>query len=464
VKKPDWRVLVVAVVAILLLALPASVPRESDGYGALVKSVLPSVVNISVKGKGQSPNKGAPGERGESVSYAPHIVDIVGSGSIIDPSGIIVTNRHVIENAYEIYVTLQDGTTKQARLLGKGLNFDLALLKIDAGRRLPAITVGNSDKVRVGDRVLAIGNPLGLQGTVTSGIVSATHRDLSGPYYEFIQTDAAINHGNSGGPLFNSRGEVIGINNQIFSESSTSGSIGLGFAIPSNDVTFLLKQINRYGRPRIGWLGIRVQRLTPEMADVLGVPKHNGAIVAEVAPKSPADEAGIQIGDVVQGFARETVTDYRDFNRAVMMSVGKTKKLRIWRKGQMRVVSATVKEWPQQVWESYKSGTSTEALFTKISDYGFDVADLTDELRGRFHLESTAMGPVVTNVTEDTAASGAKLKAGDIILTAQLHDVRSRAEFEEQLNALCNSGERNALLFVKSANGTTRWMTLPLRL
>jgi serine protease Do len=464
VKKPDWRVLVIAVVAILLLALPASVPRESDGYGTLVKTVLPSVVNISVKGKGQSPNTGGPGERGESVSYAPHIVDIVGSGSIIDGSGIIVTNRHVIENAYEIYVTLQDGTTKQARLLGKGLNFDLALLKIDAGRRLPAITVGNSDKVRVGDRVLAIGNPLGLQGTVTSGIVSATHRDLSGPYDEFIQTDAAINHGNSGGPLFNSRGEMIGINNQIFSESSTSGSIGLGFAIPSNDVAFLLKQINRYGRPRIGWLGIRVQRLTPEMADVLGVPKHNGAIVAEVAAKSPAEDAGVQIGDVVQGFARETVTDYRDFNRAVMMSVGKTKKLRIWRKGQMRVVSATVKEWPQQVWESYKSGTSTEALFTKISDYGFDVADLTDELRGRFHLESTAMGPVVTNVTEDTAASGAKLKAGDIILTAQLHDVRSRAEFEEQLNALCNSGERNALLFVKSANGTTRWMTLPLRL
>ena len=348
-KKPDWRVLGVAVVAILLLALPASVPRESDGYGALVKTVLPSVVNISVKGKGQSPNTGAPGERGE-ISYVPHIVDIVGSGSIVDASGIIVTNRHVIENAYEIYVTLQDGTTKQARLLGKGLNFDLALLKIDAGRRLPAITVGNSDKVRVGDRVLAIGNPLGLQGTVTSGIVSATHRDLSGPYDEFIQTDAAINHGNSGGPLFNTRGEMIGINNQIFSESSTSGSIGLGFAIPSNDVTFLLKQINRYGRPRIGWLG-RVQRLTPEMADVLGVPKHNGAIVAEVAPKSPADDAGIQIGDVVQGFARETVTDYRDFNRAVMMSVGKTKKLRIWRKGQMRAVSATVKEWPQKVWE-----------------------------------------------------------------------------------------------------------------
>ena len=223
-KKPDWRVLVVAVVAILLLALPASVPRDSMDTALWSKGIAERRKHLG-QGQGQSPNTGGPGERGESVSYAPHIVDIVGSGSIIDASGIIVTNRHVIENAYEIYVTLQDGTTKQARLLGKGLNFDLALLKIDAGRRLPAITVGNSDKVRVGDRVLAIGNPLGLQGTVTSGIVSATHRDLSGPYDEFIQTDAAINHGNSGGPLFNSRGEVIGINNQIFSQSQRAARL-----------------------------------------------------------------------------------------------------------------------------------------------------------------------------------------------------------------------------------------------
>jgi serine protease Do len=458
---PDWRVLAVAALAIFFLAQPAAVPPEPEGFGALVKSVLPSVVNISVKGKGQSPNTG---EAAESVSYAPHIVDIVGSGSIVDPSGIIVTNRHVVENAYEIYVTLQDGTTKEARLLGKGLNFDLALLKIDAGRPLPAIRVGNSDEVRVGDRVLAIGNPLGLQGTVTSGIVSALHRDLSGPYDEFIQTDAAINHGNSGGPLFNTRGEVIGINNQIFSDSPTSGSIGLGFAIPSNDVTFLLQQIHRYGRPHIGWLGMRVQRLTPEMADVLRVPKHNGAIIAEVVPNSPAAEAGIQIGDVVQGFAHETVTDYREFNRAVMMSVGKTMKIRLWRKGQMRVASLTVKEWPQQVWESYKSEASQEALFTKLSDYGFEIGDLNDELRGRFRLDPQASGAVVTTVSEDTAASGAKLKAGDIILTVQQEQVKSATEFEERLKGLCNRGERNALLFVKSANGTTRWLTLPLRL
>jgi serine protease Do len=458
---PDWRVLLVAVAAIFLLAPPAAVPPESEGFAALVKTVLPSVVNISVKGKGQGANTG---ETAENVSYAPHIVDIVGSGSIVDPSGIIVTNRHVIENAYEIMVTLQDGTTTNARLLGKGLNFDLAILKIDVGRPLPAIKVGNSDEVHVGDRVLAIGNPLGLQGTVTSGIVSALHRDLSGPYDEFIQTDAPINHGNSGGPLFNTRGEVIGINNQIFSDSPTSGSIGLGFAIPSNDVQFLLQQVHRYGRPHIGWLGIRVQRLTPEMADALGVSKHNGAIVAEVVANSPAAGAGIQTGDVVQGFAHETVTDYREFNRAVMMSVGKTMKLRIWHKGQTRVVSLTVKEWPQEVWEAYKSGTSSESLFTKITDYGLELADLSDDLRGKFHLDSHTTGPVVTSVTEDTAASGAKLKAGDLVLTVQMEDVQSRADVESRLMDLCNRGQRNALLFVKGANGTTRWVTLPLRL
>jgi serine protease Do len=458
---PDWRVLLVAVAAIFLLAPPAAVPPEPETFAALVKTVLPSVVNISVKGKGQGANSS---EAGENVSYAPHIVDVVGSGSIVDASGIIVTNRHVIENAYEIMVTLQDGTTTNARLLGKGLNFDLAILKIDVGRPLPAIKVGNSDEVHVGDRVLAIGNPLGLQGTVTNGIVSALHRDLSGPYDEFIQTDAPINHGNSGGPLFNTRGEVIGINNQIFSDSPTSGSIGLGFAIPSNDVQFLLQQVHRYGRPHIGWLGTRVQRLTPEMADALGVSKHNGAIVAEVVPNSPAADAGIQIGDVVQGFAHEAVTDYREFNRAVMMSVGKTMKLRIWHKGQTRVVSLTVKEWPQEVWETYKSGTSNESLFTKITDYGFELADLGDELRGRFRLDPHTSGPVVTSVTEDTAASGAKLKPGDVVLTVQMEDVHSRADIESRLMDLCNRGQRNALLFVKGANGTARWVTLPLRL
>jgi serine protease Do len=285
---PGWRVLSAAVLAVLLLEPRASIGPESEPFGEVVKGVLPSVVDISVKGKGQV------ADPGETVSYASHIVELVGSGSIVDSSGIIVTNRHVIENAYEIIVTLHDGTSANARLLGKGLNFDLAVLKIDVGHALPATKVGNSDQVHVGDRVLAIGNPLGLQGTVTSGIVSALHRDLSGPYDELIQTDAAINHGNSGGPLFNRHGEVIGINNQIVSDSPTSGSIGLGFAIPSNDVQFMLEQVRRYGRPHIGWLGIRVQALTPDIADVLAIDRYSGAIIAEVAADSPGGRAGFR--------------------------------------------------------------------------------------------------------------------------------------------------------------------------
>ncbi|MEA2856104.1 MAG: serine protease Do [Methylobacteriaceae bacterium] len=462
---PDWRVLVVALVALFLLAPPAAPPPQPESFANLVRKVLPSVVNISVKGRGQGPSSATATTGGtpEKVAYAPQIVDIVGSGSIVDSSGLIVTNRHVIENAYEIVVTLQDGTTANARLLGKGLSFDLAVLKIDVGRSLPAIKVGNSDELQVGDRVFAIGNPLGLQGTVTSGIVSAKHRDLSGPYDEFIQTDAAINHGNSGGPLFNTKGEVIGINNQIFSDSPTSGSIGLGFAIPSNDVQFLLKQIHRYGRPHIGWLGLRVQAVTPEIAETLRVSKRSGALVSEVMAGSPAAVAGVQIGDIIQGFAHEAVSDYREFNRAVMMSVGKTMKVRVWRKGETRVVSMRVKEWPQEVWESYKSGTSRESLFTKLADYGFDISDVNDDLRSRFKLDPQVRGPVVTSVTEDTAASGAKLKPGDVVLTVQMEEVHSREDFEQRLADLCTGGQRNALLFVKGANGP-RWLTLPLRL
>ena len=206
-----WRTLLLAVVSGLALLPRAALSAQPESFADLVAHVAPTVVNISIKGMGESQMMSGDGK---SVGYAPHIVDLVGSGVIVDPTGIIVTNKHVIDNAYEIAVTLSDRTSVQARLLGKGLTFDLAILKIDVDHPLPAIKVGDSDKVRVGDRVIAIGNPLGLSSTVTSGIVSALHRDLSGtPYDEFIQTDAAINHGNSGGPLFNMNGEVIGINN-----------------------------------------------------------------------------------------------------------------------------------------------------------------------------------------------------------------------------------------------------------
>jgi serine protease Do len=459
----SWRSLLPAVFAALALGTAtAARAGEPDSFADVVAKVMPSVVNISVKGMGEMAMMD---KEAKNVSYAPHIVDIVGSGSIVDSNGLIVTNRHVIDNAYEITVTLQDGTTHNARLLGKGLGFDLAILKVDVGYPLPAIKIGDSDRVRVGDRVLAIGNPLGLKGTVTSGIVSALHRDLYGtPYNQFIQVDAAINHGNSGGPLFNVKGEVVGVNNQIFSESATSGSIGLGFAIPSNDVAFMLDQIRQYGRPHLGWLGLKIQTVNAEMSEALKIPMQSGAIIAEVTPGSPADDAGLKVGDIIQAFADEHLIDYRVLNRAVSMAIGKTLLLSIWTvDGEDKVVPVTVKEWPQELWESYNSEMMRPPLYSKLGDLGFEVADLTNDLRARFHLDPGTEGPVVTAVVDDTAASGAKLKPGDLILKVQREDVRTTAELEQGLKKITDAGNRRALIYAKGANGP-RWTTLPLRL
>ena len=456
-----WRALFLVAFAALWLPSPAF-SAQPESFADLVARVSSSVVNISIKGMGEAPMRDGDAK---TVAYAPHIVDLVGSGVVVDPTGIIVTNKHVIDNAYEITVTLSDRTAVQARLLGKGLTFDLAILKIDVDHPLPAIRVGDSDKVRVGDRVIAIGNPLGLSSTVTSGIVSALHRDLMGtPYDEFIQTDAAINHGNSGGPLFNMDGEVIGINNQIFSDSASSGSIGLGFAIPSNDVRFLVEQIRDYGRPHLGWLGLRIQTLTAEMADALELPKGSGAIVSEVTPGGPADEGGIKVGDIVQGYGNQKISDYRVLNRFVAMAIGRTLQLRLWRNGSILTANVTVKEWPQELWVSYKNETMRAPVFTKVRDFGFEVADPTDDVKRKFNLSGDAAGPIVTNVVDDTAASGAKFKPGDIILKVQMDDVHTVEDLEKKLLNRCDKGHRNALIYAKSASGTPRWLTLPLRL
>jgi serine protease Do len=257
---------------------------------------------------------------------------------------------------------------------------------------------------------------------------------------------------------------VIGINNQIFSDSASSGSIGLGFAIPSNDVRFLVEQIRDYGRPHLGWLGMRIQTLTAEMSDALALPMNSGAIVAEVTPGGPAAEGGIEVGDVVQGYGNQKISDYRVLNRFVAMAIGRTLQLRVWRNGTTRTAPVTVREWPQELWVSYKNETMRPPIFTKMRDFGFDVADPSDDLKTKFRIEGEVSGPIVTNVVEDTAASGAKFRPGDMIIKVQMEDVRSVAELEKKLLDRCNSGQRNALIYAKSAAGAPRWLTLPLRL
>jgi serine protease Do len=419
-----WRALFLALFC--GISFPAvSLAAQPESFADLVARVAPAVVNISIKGMGQAPMMGG---EGKSVGYAPHIVDLVGSGVIVDPTGIIVTNKHVIDNAYEITVTLSDRTSVQAKLLGKGLTFDLAILKINVDHPLPSIKVGDSDKVRVGDRVIAIGNPLGLSSTVTSGIVSALHRDLSGtPYDEFIQTDAAINHGNSGGPLFNMDGEVIGINNQIFSDSANSGSIGLGFAIPSNDLRFLVEQVRDYGRPHLGWLGLRIQTLTAEMADALALPPRSGAIVSDVTPGGPAAEGGIQVGDVIEAYGNQRISDYRTLNRLVAMAIGRTLQLHIWRNGSSLTTSVTVKEWPQELWVSYNSEMIRPPLFTKVRDFGFDVADPSPDLKMKFRMEATR--PARSSPTSSRIRRPAAPSSGQVTLSSKCSSrmcIRSR--------------------------------------
>ena len=260
------------------------------------------------------------------------------------------------------------------------------------------------------------------------------------------------------------KGQVIGIDNQIFSDTPGGGSIGLGFAIPSNDAQFILNQVHQYGRPRLGWIGVRVQTVTPRMAEGLEFKEPSGAIIADVAENSPAAEAGLKVGEIVIGVEGKTVSDYRTLDRAVSMSIGQTIPLRLWSDGKIRVAAVAVKETPESLWITYKSDKAAPGVvFSKITDAGFEVADLTDELRARFHLKSQTTGPVVTVVVDNTAATEVRLRPGDVIKKVQMADVRSRAELEQRLKEVLQRGQRNAVLLVGGVDDA-RWVTIPLRL
>ena len=453
---------VTAALAIATLTSPAR--AESllrDSTADIVEAVMPAVVAISIKGM-VDPSGTDESRKGFN---APLIVDLVGSGVIADPSGIIVTNRHVIEGAYSIQVRLYDGTIAKGQLLGKGLGgIDLAIVKIDVGHPLPTAAIGDSDKVRIGDRVLAVGNPLGLSGSVTSGIVSAIGRDLRQTSVgEFIQTDAAINHGNSGGPLFNMRGEVIGINNQIYSDTSGGGSIGIGFAIPVNDARYVLEQVKQYGHPRFGFIGAHVQAITPGMADAIDYPNDFGVIVAAVAPGSPAAAAGIKSGDVVQTINGEKVRDYRKLNRVIGTSLGKNVTLGLWNAGATRTATAEVKELTETLWASYTSSEVKSPTFSQVTDFGFVLADITPELRAQYSLDANLVGPVVTRVVDDSAAKSAGVKVGDVLVDAQGARLTAVSDFSSRLTQLRDKGRRNVMLYVGGAGGD-RWVALPLQL
>src|SRR5215467_1746353 len=342
-------------VAIPLVAAPAQA-RGPDNIADVAEKVINAVVNVSTSQSVDNRNSAAPpslppgspfgeffddlfknrpGQPGENPNRpnTPRRQNSLGSGFIIDPSGVVVTNNHVVSDADEVTVILNDGTRLKAEILGRDTKVDLALLRVKPEKPLTAVQFGDSDKLRLGEWVVAIGNPFSLGGTVTAGIVSARNRDInSGPYDNYIQTDAAINRGNSGGPLFNLDGEVIGINTAIISPSG--GSIGIGFAVPSKTALAVIDQLKNFGETRRGWLGVRIQQVTDEIAESLGIKPARGALVAGVDEKGPAKPAGIEPGDVIVKFDGQDIKEMRDLPRVVADTpVGKDVQVQIIRKG-----------------------------------------------------------------------------------------------------------------------------------
>ncbi len=401
--------------------------------------------------------KGAPGGPNPPTSRAASL----GSGFIIDPSGIVVTNNHVIANAEQITVTFADDTTLQAEVIGRDTVTDLALLKVEPKTPLPAASWGDSTKAKVGDWVLAIGNPFGLGGTVTAGIISATARDIhSGPYDDFLQTDASINRGNSGGPMFNLAGEVIGINTAIFSPSG--GSIGIGFAIPSALARPIVEQLKATGKVERGWIGARIQPVTDEIAEAVGLDKGRGAMIAAVDPSSPAAQAKLQPGDVILSYDGKQIDRSRQLPRLVADTPPDTPvKLTMWRDGKEHEVDLKIAALspnrpaaPQPEPEKPKPPPSIDALGLKLSK-------LSPELRKQFSLPDTAKGVVITEVPQNSPAAAQALRPGDLVIAVGHEPVAAPEDVQQKATAAKKNGRKNVLVRVER-EGNSRFVALPL--
>ncbi|MEO7053441.1 MAG: DegQ family serine endoprotease [Rhizomicrobium sp.] len=467
-----------AVCALLALgAIPAAARPAPDSFADLAAKLLPTVVNIATSQtlkappRAQLPNvpPGSPledlfknflGPDGEK----PRHVTSLGSGFIIDPAGFIVTNNHVIENSDQITITLYDGTSLPAKIVGRDTKTDLALLKVVPKKPLPATHFGDSDKARIGDWVMAIGDPFGLGSTVTAGIVSARNRDINaGPYDDFIQTDAPINRGNSGGPLFDMDGNVIGINSAIFSPSG--GSVGIGFAIPANLARDVVAQLKQFGVARRGWIGVRIQQVTEEIAQGMGLPNSQGALVADVTGGGPAQKAGLQNGDVVISFDNKPITDSRGFPRVVAATpIGKTVNIDVLRKGRKqsyRIVIAKLDEGPADKPGKKLPPPTTPTAKSKLSQLGLTVTALDENARAKYKLTGEVQGVVVSAVDPASPAADKNFRPGDVIVEAQNQPVKTPADLEARVDADAKAGKKAELMLV-NRNGDTTYVGLRL--
>lgn len=482
------RVLAGFIVVISALATAgATQARGPQSVADTAEELIDAVVNISTSQTVKSPQgtplprvpqgspfedlfedffnkKGAGPQRDRKVSS-------LGSGFVIDAKeGLIVTNTHVIEGADEIVINFSDGSRlKVDRVVGKDGKTDLALLKVTptAKKPLKAVRFGSSETLRVGDWVMAIGNPFGLGGSVTVGIISAKARDInSGPYDDYLQTDAAINKGNSGGPLFNMNGEVVGVNTAII--SPTGGSIGIGFAVPSDIALPVIEQLRLYGETRRGWLGVRIQSVSEDIAETLGTPENAGALVAGVTPESPAAQAGIEPGDVILKFDGKDVTSMRGLPRIVAQTpIGKTVDVEALRKGERKSFKVVVgrlseEEKPE---EPSTSDTTRGDVTTPTPGralIGLKVTPLTDELRRKHGIDKKIKGLLVTEADPQSPASQKGVKAGDVIVEAAQEQVASVDDLVRNVDKVRRSGRKAVLLRVEDGKGDMRFVAVPI--
>ena len=409
-----------------------------------LEKLTPSVVNISSFSQSETEN----GEGNTPLSES------LGSGFIIDGNGYIITNNHVVDKAESISITLSDNTKTEARVIGKDPKTDLALIKIETKRPLNAVKFGDSDKIRVGDWVLAIGNPFGLGSSVTAGIVSAKSRDIeSGPYDSFIQTDASINQGNSGGPMFNLQGEVIGISSAIF--STTGASQGVGFAIPANLAGWVISQLKEHGEVKRGWIGIKIQPNTPEIADSLGISANQGVVVSGVTEQGPAQKAGLQAGDIVLSFNRQPIDNTKNLSRLIAETkIGTPAPIEIWRSGQKQTLTVPIELMPEETPLSAAKETASDAAETpdngeSLNIIGFTVKEISPELAERYKLAPSTSGVVVTDILPNSDASRKGIKIGDIIVKIDKRNIIGESAFHEYVNDARRENNRPVLLAIQ---------------
>src|SRR3954452_8808402 len=482
---PGWRAALLGSVAILGvgvagLELPAwadnanAAPANADikapvdnGYADLAAAVMPAVVNVQVERTTQAAENGGPDsplhppdmrkflerffgqvpERGQP-QQQPQQRRMVGEGSgfVISSDGLIVTNYHVAGEADKINVTLKDGTVYKATLKGADKKTDLALIKIDAKKPLPYVAFGDSGKVRPGDKVLAVGNPFGLGGTVTAGIVSAVGREIGeGPYDDFIQVDAPINRGNSGGPTFDMRGNVIGVNTAIFSPSG--GSVGIGFAIASNQAKQIVNQLMEHGTVDRGFLGVSIQPIDPDLAKALKLDDTHGALVSKVEPDSPAAKAGVKSRDVILQFDGKEVEKPSQLSRYVAgTQAGKSSELVLWRDGKRETLQVDVGKMPsKETASNEQGGDQADKNQPKL---GLSLAPLTPDTRDQLNLDQKVEGVVVTQVQPDSPADQKGIQPGDIIMSVNQKAVKDPRQVQDAVKKAHEAGDQTVLMLL----------------